>query len=527
MTATHHRDLSQHLLRVDGQEDICLATYAPSTGKSRTSRVITGIELPLDGERQVHGNASLTGAYVLRVATQAARDGRGVVMMHSHPRGRGWQRMSSPDADAESSFAGLVQQVTGLPLVGMTLAGDESWSARVWIDGNAGWAESVRRVGQTLVTSWNDDLVSSLADAATQARTISAWGERLHRDITRLRVLVVGVGSVGLDVVQRLAATGLLEIGVMDFDRIETHNRDRMIGATRRDVRLRRRKVDIAARLARQAATAETFTVTRHHDSICSPTGMSDALDYDMIFSCVDRPWPRAALNTLAYADLIPVIDGGIAIDTFATGGMRGATRRVQTATPGVPCLACTGQIDMTEVALEMSGDLDDPEYIRRAGRNPVSGRPNVAALCAGVSSSQLEQFVALVAHPAGCGVPGAQRFSLALHRLERLPHQTQPYCTTESQGPIGDGRIDLRRASGPWSDQNRVRTLRRWFDNLIDRRLESIANTGIESSPPVHLQRQPGRRRGPLPHFRQTPSTWAVTKVDDVSSHASCIKGA
>ncbi len=188
----------------------------------------------------------------------------------------------------------------------------------------------------------------------------------------------------------------------MDFDRIETLNRDRMIGATRRDARLRRRKVDVAARLARQAATAETFTVARHHDSVCSPTGLAAALDYDVIFSCVDRPWPRAVLNTLAYADLIPVIDGGIAIDAFETGGMRGATRRAQTATPGRPCLACTGQIDMSEVALEMSGDLDDPEYIRRAGREPVSGRPNVAALCAGVSGSQLEQFVSSWPGPAG-----------------------------------------------------------------------------------------------------------------------------
>jgi len=478
MTATYHHGLVKHLIRADGREDICLATYGLSTGTRRISRLITSIELPLDGERFVHGNASISGAYVLRVAARAARDGRGVVMMHSHPGSRGWQRMSSPDADAESSFAGLVQQLTGLPLVGMTLASDHSWSARVWIDGSAQWAGSVRRVGPTLVTSWNDDLVKSVADASTQARTVSAWGERLHRDITRLRILVVGVGSVGLDIAQRLAATGLLEIGVMDYDRMETLNRDRMIGATRRDARHRRRKVDIAARLARQAATAETFGVTLHHDSICSPTGMADALDYDIIFSCVDRPWPRAVLNTLAYADLIPVIDGGIAIDTFDNGDMRGATRRAQTATPGLPCLACTAQIDMNEVALEMSGDLDDPEYIRRAGRAVISGRPNVAALCAGVSSSQLEQFVSLVAHPAGRGVPGALRFSLALHHVEHLPHNTRPYCPTENEIGVGDGRTDLRRASGPWSEDERPRVWARPINDLIYRWIESITNS-------------------------------------------------
>src|SRR4051812_32983388 len=115
MTAAHHHDLRRHLLRDDGQEDICLATYTVSTGTNRTTRLITGLELPRDGEREVHRNATITGGYVLRVAAQAAREGRGVAMMHSHPGGHRWQPMSSPDADAESSFAGLVQHLTGLP----------------------------------------------------------------------------------------------------------------------------------------------------------------------------------------------------------------------------------------------------------------------------------------------------------------------------------------------------------------------------------------------------------------------------
>ena len=59
----------------------------------------------------------------------------------------------------------------------------------------------------------------------------------------------------------------------MDFDTVEIVNLDRMIGATRLDARLRRPKVDVAARLARRAATADRFQVTRHHDSVCRTPG--------------------------------------------------------------------------------------------------------------------------------------------------------------------------------------------------------------------------------------------------------------
>ncbi|QHE73615.1 ThiF family adenylyltransferase [Rhodococcus sp. WAY2] len=479
MTQEMHDALARHLLRTDGQEDICLATYEVSTGARRVSRVLHSVELPRDGERSVHGNATITGSYVLRVAAEAARDGRGLVMLHSHPRGEGWQRLSGPDFDAEQSYAVLAQQVTGLPLVGMTLAGDTTWSARIWSDTTPVWAEAVRRVGTNLTISWNNALRPPPKVEEAQSRTISAWGESRHRDITRMRILVVGVGSVGLDVAQRLAATGLAEIGVMDHDRIHEVNRDRMIGATRRDVRLHRRKVDVAARLARRAATARRFVVHTHHANICTPEGRAAALDYDLIFSCVDRPWPRAVLNTLAYADLIPVIDGGIAIDTFDDGAMRAATRRSQTATPGRPCLACTGQIDMSEVALEMGGNLDDPGYIRRAQRSPVAGRPNVAALCAAVSGSQLEHFVTLVARPGGQGVPNALRFALATHHLEHLPHDTQPYCTTESHTATGDRRADLSRTDIPWARDHAapISTVRRWVQNLLDRTVEKFLN--------------------------------------------------
>jgi len=443
MTAKVAAELDHHLTREDGQEDVCIATYVWSTGAKRTTALIRNVVLPRDGERFVHGNAEFTGAYVVRVATEARERGEGIVLLHSHPGARGWQGLSGPDYNTESEYERVARAITGMPLLAMTLAtAGQEWSARVWYDRAApAVVESVRVVGERLTVTWNDKARRRPMATAFQRRTIAAWGEQRQASIARLKVLVIGVGSVGLDVVARLAATGIEHVGVMDIDVVEDLNLDRMIGATREDARLRRRKAEVAARIARQASTSANFTVAVHDLSITTPQGLAAALDYDVIFSCVDRPWPRGVLNVVAYADLIPVIDGGIALDTLPSGEMRGGTWRVHALVPGRPCMVCNGQLRVSELSLDRAGLLDDPEYIRQSGIDTGAGSPNVAALAASVSAGLLAQFVSLVASPAGIGVSAPLRYMLAAHQLEHLPIKSGAYCPYENATAHGDAR--------------------------------------------------------------------------------------
>lgn len=448
MTKALSIDLSQHLTRADGDEDVCIATYAWSTGADRRTAVLREVMLPRDGERLVHGNASFTGTYVLRAATEAAQRGEGIALLHSHPGAISWQGLSGPDWNTESEYQRVAQAVTGLPLVGMTLGtGNAVWSARLWPTAAApDYAESVRVVGDTLNVTWYDAARPVPAPTRYQKRTIAAWGSKRQANIARLRVLVVGVGSVGLDITARLAATGIEHLGVMDIDIVEDLNLDRMIGATRDDALHKRRKTEVAARIAAAASTAHNFTVNVHDLNITDPVGLTAALDYDIIFSCVDRPWPRSVLNGLAYSDLIPVIDGGIALESLPNGEMRGGTWRAHAIVPGRPCMQCNGQLRVNELTLDRDGRLDDPEYIRKAGLPPQVGSPNVAALAASVSAAQLAQFVSLVAAPAGIGVSGPLRYWLAPHHLEHLEMTSGAYCAYENDLGRGDNRIVLTR---------------------------------------------------------------------------------
>jgi hypothetical protein len=444
--------MQEHLIRGDGQEDVLIATYLLSTGRSRTTALIQTVIFPEPGERLVHGSASFTSGYVLRAANQAQALGHGLVLLHSHPSGRNWQGLSRPDHDTESGYLRIAEAVTKQPLVGMTLGGvNDAWSARFWFaEERPTWAESVRVVGSKLQLTWNEELRPAPTITRKQKRTVSSWGATAQASIGRLRVLVVGAGSVGLDVAQRLSATGLADVGVMDFDAVEAVNLDRMIGATRLDAALGRGKAAVAARLMRSASTAARFTAHVHEESITDPVGVASALDYDVIISCVDGPWARAVLNALSYTDLIPVIDGGIAIETFPDGRMRGASWRSHTLVPGQPCMLCTRQLDVNEVTLDKQGLLDKAEYIAAAGRAEPSHQ-NVAALSASVSAALLAQFVSLVAHPAQRGTPGPLRYTLSTHTLEHLTDRSAEGCRWENPPSVGDARVAIAEHRDEW----------------------------------------------------------------------------
>jgi len=443
MTAVVEQSLADHLTRPDGQEDLCLATYSPSTGLTRVTALVDQVILPEPDDRVVHGNVTVTAEYILRAASIAQASACGLVLLHSHPGAHRWQFMSGPDRDTEASYANLVRELTGLPLIGMTLAtGNGTWSARHWNIGvgnqvDCTQSSSVRVIGDRFMISWNDCLAPPPEPTPTQLRTISCWGEQCQADLVRRRVLVVGAGSVGLDVAVRLAASGLCHLTIMDFDMVEDLNLDRLIGATKRDAWLRRPKTHVAYREATRAATAAKCNIEVSNWSICEPEGLQIALDHDLIFCCVDKPWPRSVLNALAYSDLIPVIDGGIAVDTFDDGRMRNATWRSHVIRPNRPCMSCNDQLDLGRVALDREGLSDAPAYIAGAGQSAEPSSQNVAVLSVSAAASLLSQYVSFSVAPAGIGDPGPLHYSLNTHHLEHLQASTRPHCPVEvvSQG--------------------------------------------------------------------------------------------
>lgn len=444
MTSKVNRKALQHLLREDGQEDLCFALWNPSQGTERKTALIAELLLPEEDERSVHGNADFFPNYFERALSVARSKHMGLAFIHSHPY-PGWQGMSGADIKAERENAPAVKAATGLPFVGLTVGTDGAWSARFWekigpSNYRREWCSNVRIIGDNgLEITFADELLPIPRFREQLTRTISAWGKESQAKLARTTFGIVGVGSVGSIVAESLARMGAQKIVLIDFDAVETVNLDRLLHATVADVGLP--KVKVAARVLRKDATAEKFSVEEVLYSIFEESGFRKALDCDVLFSCVDRPLPRSVLNLIAYAHLIPVVDGGISVQTTTRETLQGADWKAHVACYGRRCLECLGQYDPTEVQSDREGKLDDPTYIKSLARDHALRRnENVFSFSASLASMQVLQMLSLLLAPMRISNLGEYSYHFVTGDLDiEKGLQCQEECIYQNNIATGD----------------------------------------------------------------------------------------
>lgn len=434
--------LLQHYRRDILQEDLCFALWRPSTGRLRKTALIDDIILPTSDERLLHGNASFQPDYFGRAMRIALDRKVGLAFMHSHPRG-GWQGMSKADVEAERDVLAYPARATGLPLVGLTIGSDGYWSARFWGWNNGhmqrSWCERVRIVdSKSFRVHFNDELVPIPERREVLRRTFDTWGLESQSTISRLKVGIVGLGSVGCVVAEAMSRIGIEQVTLVDPDLVKEHNLDRLLYGSIEDIG--KRKVDVAKRAMERSATARRIKIDALPISIHKREAYERALDCDVLFSCVDRPVPRDVLNYIANAHLIPVVDGGVSVQTDRrTDSLFSAHWRAHIVSPYHQCMRCNGQYSSSDVVLELDGSLDDPSYISGL---PPEARPrnqNVFPFGQSVASMEVNLMLRYVLAADWWPLVRQQDYQFITGKTQVVNEQCHPYCSFKDRRAKGD----------------------------------------------------------------------------------------
>ena len=302
--------------------------------------------------------------------------------------------MSLDDEIAERDVISYPARVTKHPLVGLTMGRDGYWSARWWeksgMEVKRYWCDKVRAVeAKAYEIHSRPDALTRNAWSARLRRTEDSWGPLFLNGIEALNVGVVGVGSVGSIASEAFARIGVGTLTLIDGDRVEEHNLDRLLHGT--NSQLGRRKTDVAAESLKEHATNARFVVYPVGTEIHHSTAYRAALDCDIILSCVDRPVGRDVLNYIAQAHLIPVIDAGVAVEAYRNPRrFFSAHWRAHIITPEHQCLRCTGQYNSGEVVSELDGSLIAPVYIKGLEDSGIRQNMNTFPFALGAASMQV-----------------------------------------------------------------------------------------------------------------------------------------
>ncbi len=162
--------------------------------------------------------------------------------------------------------------------------------------------------------------------------------------VAHSRVMVVGCGALGNEVVKSLSMFGVGTVVVVDFDHVELGNLSRSVLFSMVDVERAHRKVD-AIKASVKALNPDVRIVGIDGD-IATHVGLSLIRSMDLIIGCVDNRWARYCINRLAFRAGVAWVDGGI-------DGMEGTVRVFEM---GHNCYGCSiGENGLKELSYRVS----------------------------------------------------------------------------------------------------------------------------------------------------------------------------
>ena len=135
-------------------------------------------------------------------------------------------------------------------------------------------------------------------------------GENLYQNLENCKVLVVGAGGIGCEVLKTLVLTGFSDIEVIDLDTIDVSNLNRQFLFQKQHVGKSK------ANVARESAIEfnPEAKIKAYHDSITSPDyDVNFFKQFSVVLNALDNRAARNHVNRMCLAASVPLVESGTA----------------------------------------------------------------------------------------------------------------------------------------------------------------------------------------------------------------------
>ncbi len=223
---------------------------------------------------------------------------------------------------------------------------------------------------ESLISVSTAETMAATEDRFARFRLIGWWDQQR---LSAAKVLVIGAGALGNEIIKNLALLGVGNILIADFDRIENSNLSRSI--LYREADQGALKAEVAARMAKEiypAMNVQHFTGNVIHD-----LGTGVFRWADVVIAGLDNREARLTINRNCWRVNRPWIDGAIE-------QIQGTAR---VFVPDGPCYECTmSEIDWQLLQKRRSCNLLSRSEMQE-GKTPTT--PTISSIIAGVQCQE------------------------------------------------------------------------------------------------------------------------------------------
>jgi ThiF family/Prokaryotic homologs of the JAB domain len=391
----HHQRVQAHLFPGDGLEATAILLCGRSTPPRVRLLVRDIILVPHDACR-IRRTDSLTwpGHYIEQAIDRAEREDLTIVLIHSHPGGL--LAFSATDDDSDLGVMPSLLLNHGQFHGSAIMVPDGSVRARCYRDDMRPQPiELVTVAGHNLLYWWEQDAAAGLCTKRPMAFT-----SEMSREMGRLTAGFVGISGTGSINAEQGCRLGFGRVKLIDFDKLEMKNLNRILNATLRDARAKRLKVDAFAEAVtayRGEGVAEPIPL-----SILTREAIIAAGQCDVLVCGVDSQEARQIADLIAIAYLLPLFDVGVVIPVRDAGGspaIGDVCGRIDYVQPGLSTLRDRGVYTPEGLRAEYLRNVA-PDALNKeieAGYIPgiVDEAPAVITLNMRASAACMNEFIA------------------------------------------------------------------------------------------------------------------------------------
>ena len=435
LAGVSHKALMRHLFPGDSLEAAALLICSRGPGPRRRLLVRDVLAIPhLECEREQHW-INWPGRYLEDAIELASVHSESIIAIHSHPFGNLEFSMADDKSDAivmPSLFHGIET---------------EHGSAIITADGR------IRaRTYSPRMLSTNIDLVTVAGDEIQfwwkdiLKGPVLPFSSAMTTDLSRQVACVIGVSGTGSVVAEQLSRLGFGVVILIDYDKIEIKNLNRILNSTKKDAELHSSKVEMFAR----AIESHRGQGVGHpvDASILSRDAVLAASQSDVLFCCVDTLEARRIADLIAAAFLLPLIDVGVSIPVRKTNvgvSIADVCGRIDYVQPGSSRLQDRGVYTPESLRAEYLRRVDPKSFQQEADAGYIRGiqdeAPAVISLNMAAAAMAVNEYIARV-YPYR--VDANERYARTIFSLKNREEDCYPESHfTATQEELGRGDLE------------------------------------------------------------------------------------